>query len=645
MQKNIEKITKIGLLFLLLFSFWGGVIYKAFSLKTIGILSSLLLTVLCFIIILVIDKKSNHKQSLLHFEDWREKWNKNNKKNSLTIAYLFFFLISLLILINFQTEESIISPWQKIPYHFFFFYSLATITLLININKNNPLFLLLISFHYFLSFGIAVIIYKLGYGFDSFVHESTISHIIKNGSIEPRPFYYLGYYSLLVIFDKIFMVPYEFLNKFSTPILASILIPLTTYQALSKIFENKNTVKILLITFLIIPFGILTHTTPQTFSYLLLILSVLLGLTCNNYTDLIIIYLLSLVAIITQPVAGIPAFFYAIFLTLYHSGIKKRRNLIYLVLFLISFIALPLAFYLFNQTQGQIININNLFHLFSFEEFQLFTKNQENAGLNTIYFLIENFKFIFLFFVAYGIHLAVKHRQECRSYFIFIIMSLSGFFSYLLIKIQTFEFLISYEQQDYANRILNICAIFLLPFVFLALYQIISKMKEKNISIKIIFSILLIILSNTALYSSYPRFDRYHNSHGQSISKYDIEAVNWIEKNKETENYLVLANQQVSASALKSFGFKKYFPTKTGEIFYYPIPTSSPLYQYYLNMVYKKPTKKNMLEAMSFVGAEEGYFILNKYWWAFDKILKEAKIEADSYVEIGNGEIFIFKYK
>lgn len=80
-------------------------------------------------------------------------------------------------------------------------------------------------------------------------------------------------------------------------------------------------------------------------------------------------------------------------------------------------------------------------------------------------------------------------------------------------------------------------------------------------------------------------------------------------------------------------------------IFYYPIPTSGPLYQYYLNMVYKKPSRETMLAAMDSVGVNEGYFVLNKYWWAFPKILEEAKLEADSWEVIGDNDIYIFSYK
>ena len=51
--------------------------------------------------------------------------------------------------------------------------------------------------------------------------------------------------------------------------------------------------------------------------------------------------------------------------------------------------------------------------------------------------------------------------------------------------------------------------------------------------------------------------------------------------------YIVLANQSVSAAALLRFGFHTYY----GAQFYYAIPTGAPLYQSYLDMVYRGATR------------------------------------------------------
>ena len=81
-----------------------------------------------------------------------------------------------------------------------------------------------------------------------------------------------------------------------------------------------------------------------------------------------------------------------------------------------------------------------------------------------------------------------------------------------------------------------------------------------------------------------------------------------------------------------------------GDIFYYPIPTGAPLYKYFLKMVYEKPARATIEAAMDLTETREAYFVLNKYWWAFPKILEEAKIEADFTQEFDNGNVYVFKY-
>jgi hypothetical protein len=127
------------------------------------------------------------------------------------------------------------------------------------------------------------------------------------------------------------------------------------------------------------------------------------------------------------------------------------------------------------------------------------------------------------------------------------------------------------------------------------------------------------------------------------VSDDDISAVNWIEKDAGSENdFIVLANQQTSAAALKEFGFKKYYQDNT--YFYYPIPTGGEMYKVFLRMIQEEPERRLMEDIMEKTGVNIGYFAVNKYWWASKKIIDEAKLSADSYHEVNNGEIFIFKY-
>jgi archaellin len=398
---------------------------------------------------------------------------------------------------------------------------------------------------------------------------------------------------------------------------------------------------------------------------LFLVLAIITGLNCCNFFDLIIIYLLAFAALLTQPIAGLPALFLALILSVYHSDYKKFKKYFYALIYFLTAISLPLAFYIVEKNNlvsdtaansqtytgtTPVATTGGYFSAF-FSWFKITNLQQENIILNFIYFYGFNLSLAFLIVIILGAAVAWRYREQCRITAFYLGISLSLLTAYLLTKLLPFKFLISYERDNFSERIILCAAFFLLPFLIIAFFRIISPLLQHNNFIKISFFTFAAVLITTSFYLSYPRFDKYFNSHGYSIGKNDIKAVRWISDNAG-KDYIVLANQQVSVAALREYGFLKYYKiaaaaqpsASPGEVFYYPIPTGGPLYQFYLDMVYKKPSRETMEKAMDFAGVDEGYFVLNKYWWAFPKILDEAKLVADSWEEIGNGEVYIFKY-
>jgi hypothetical protein len=218
---------------------------------------------------------------------------------------------------------------------------------------------------------------------------------------------------------------------------------------------------------------------------------------------------------------------------------------------------------------------------------------------------------------------------------------LSFLLSYLLSQGLNFEHLIAYERDYYRQRILINSIIFFLPTIIIGLKYLLMKLSLTDKYFKFSALILGSLVLCASLYHSYPRHDNFYNSRGYSLSSQDIETVEFIEENSVNNDYIVLANQQVSLAALKTYGFKKYYQN---DIFYYPIPTSGKLYKYYLNMVYKGPSNETIKKARELTGAETVYFVINKYWWASIKIVDEASLFADEKYKLFNGDVYIFKY-
>jgi hypothetical protein len=277
---------------------------------------------------------------------------------------------------------------------------------------------------------------------------------------------------------------------------------------------------------------------------------------------------------------------------------------------------------------------------------------QENFLLNFIYFFINNYFWFIL--VGAIIILFQRHRlwpnkdfKKAYSLQLLSLAALAAISAYLISRGFSFNSLINYEQNNYAARLPIIALIILLPIYWELFYYLSKRALKKTKTTQIILLIATAIIMTIAVYGSYPRFDNYFNSRGYSTSGSDIEAVHIIEKLAQGKTYIVLADQQVSAGALHEFGFHNRYlkDNKQEEIYFYPIPTGGPLYQYYLDMVYKNANRETMLRAMEFSQTKRAYLIINKYWWASDKIIAEAKLSADFWQKIDNGKVYIFEYR
>ena len=654
-KKYLLKILYYLLINFSLFSIIGAFIYKIYKLNNFTIILTIILSQIIILIIPYFSKKFNiNIDNYLKIEaNTINGFNFNNKiikknlnKYKFIFVYILIFFVEIFILINSQTKEAVISPWEKINFLFLFLYTLLSFIIILNIYFKKDHSLILIILHTFLSFSIIAIIYKIGYGFDYFVHNASLDIIKERGILEPKPFYYLGHYALIIILNKITLIPIYILNKFLIPVLASIYFPLLLFRANKEWLKNKSLFLFSILGLLMIPFSFLTLSNPQNLAYLYLIFAILIGFVSKNYLDLFLLYIFSLASLSVHPIAGIPALFYAFLITIHHSDLKLKKHL-YRIILILNAISLPLAFLFLGdkdasqagtslETSAQSEGLLQSFYSF----FKLKNPNSEDFLLNFAYIYIFNLKFLLALIIGLGIFVAIKNKDKCSLIFINLFASLSLIVSFLIIKNMQFDYLISYERDNFSNRILNVALIFLLPFFILSFYKFTEKLFKGNKVIQYIFLIFLSIIISFSLYASYPRLDNYHNSHGYSVSESDLAASLWI-NNDSQEDYIVLANQQVSAAALSQFGFKKYFQN---DIFYYPIPTGGELYQYYLKMVYEKPDKETALEAAQLVEVKTVYFVINKYWWASEKIIREAKIEADSFKEIDNGELHIFKY-
>jgi len=615
----------------------SAIVYKIYALNWPGVLISLILSLVLWLALIKLisrDPIQSRKEKLslksLQLKDWL-----------LFGVYIALNLWSFYALWHSRSDAALVSPWTVVPGYFFVLYFLATavlITLIRRARSNQSLYtinFILIAGHYLLSVMIAVIVYKIGYGYDPFIHQATMDLIDKQGTVSPKPFYYLGQYGLLITIHKLTGLSLVWLDKLLVPVLATIFLPLALNNFVNKYFANKDYKQLLLLIVLIIPFSWFILTTPQNLAFLFLILTGLYGATGHRLTPV-----LALAACLIHPLAGIPALILSLLLLLYNYKHKINRKLArsaYLLLFLAALLGLPVAFYLSGQSQ-LTWSLNSFSSFFIALAPHLSLPYKETWLLNLSYFYGQNWQLIVTLLIIGGA--ITVHRRHARDFRLSaaMLLAIATLGSFFLVSQLSFN-LISYEQNDFAQRLLIVVVMLALPAIILALGRLTEKILTQNKFYRLSFLLILSFLISTSLYLSYPRADHYYNSKAYAVSQSDKEAVNWIE-GQSNRPYIVLANQQTGAMALRSLGFNRYYQN----LYFYPIPTSGPLYQYFLQMVYVRADRQTIEEAMNLAQVDEAYFVLPKYWWAFSKILAEAKLSADSWHKVGDGQIYIFKY-
>jgi len=613
-------------------------------------------------ILILSSRRKPGSRGLLKYPRFRIKSGMTKGGVLIILVYFILLIICYLILRNGQTLEPVRSTWTFVSKWFFVLYFGTTGFLIFLIRKLKTTWaLILCSLHLFFIFSIANIIWPLGFGFDSFIHSATEKYILQYGFILPKPFYYIGQYSLVTFLTKLFQISHVVIDKNLVPALAAILLPSTIYSSL------KNKISLLpassvggpipysLFLFLIIPFSIFTFTTPQNLADLLVIVMAFLSLgylvnkqgAISNKQEIFLMVLMALTVLSIHPIAGMAAMIFLLVLLTTRCKVKFwLKNIFYGFLclgILLAFILFSFLSPLYNVGLVNNFNLVDYFrNTFRWIPDLFLNTNIVHLFKTVVYFLWQPIILFFIIsFLAIAELLIIKKRKlPVTSYQLpvtFVILLLN---SVLVFSFLNFGFLVSYERGDFAWRIFNLGVYFLIPLAMMALIYILDKVWSKKLLYCYIVILLIAGGVTVSMYMSYPRQDIYYYTRGYNTSIYDFNAVKYIEDNTEGE-YVVLANQQVGVAALTIYGFRYFDDTH----FFYSIPRGSDLYNIFHKIAYNQEINRETIKPVKdLTGVNTAYFYLNDYWFNFDLIAPELLKIADNTIIIEQGKVWLFKF-
>ncbi len=633
----------------------GSISYYIASVPAAVFQAMVLLTPIAYTLI---QKKIGRPQGspLRFFKRSHDLWHEHKHKITQPIfvvsaAAIVLLMIVLETLQSSRIFDSVRSPWERIDSSVILIFFLSTLLIFTLLYKGReramtiPLFIFLL----FVFLSVVSIVFPIGYGFDSFIHKATETHLAEFGTITPKPFYYIGQYVLVLFSHHAFSIPVDFADTFLVPLLAAIMLPLAWFSAAAHTTNKPKTATLALVGIFLLPLGSFISTTPQGLANLWILLGILASvpfLFDQNNPSKLFFFLIGLSTLLIHPIAGIPLIIYfVLFFLNSHKDEHPMKRAFFWCVVISSSVVLPLSFItnaiVSNQKLG--VNLANLNPILLFQSlnFGVLFENKFSPLLDLVYLYGENVLLIVFLISAWAYFV---YRKELSNRFkVLIIMVFILAINYLILSNAIdFSFLIDYERSNFSSRLLPLMAFFMSPFLILGLGHISVNLRTRPVSIKIITIVLFVTVATSAFYITYPRRDAYETNRGFNVGQADIDAVYLIDDWAEGVPYVVLANQSVSAAAIKEIGFNYY-----GDMFFYPIPTGDALYQHFLQMNAdpNTTTAKAAVELVPMHGdVNTLFYVVNNYWWEAPKIIERAKATANDWRSVGGGLAFIFRY-
>lgn len=576
-------------------------------------------------------------------------FNFNKLKQLLAPAVFIALEIVLFVALFKKASMGVLrSPWEVLNYKFWIIFTLSNVALVFNlINKKSIRNVFLLCVHFFLIASIGIIVYTLGFGYDSFIHQATLNNIQNTGTIEPRLFMYIGQYGITFFAHHLSQIPLAMTNKLLLPILFALIWPSGLYYGLKYGFNwsYKNSyLAVLWSIFVGINFAVMT--TPQSLAFLFLafIIFILPEINKKEISSKFVL-LVAIMTMTIHPMAGLPLLIISgMFFSVRIEANSIIKGIIKYSILILSTVVLPFFLALYQKLNG--FSWSEIFStkLWPLVELPGLSWHQNyNFPLDMVHNIGSNYIWIYLMITLVGAYMIVKENKFIffKRLLTFVVILV---INYLIAKIFiNFNLQISYQKTDYLNRILYMIALSVLPVFLTAIYFWAKDVsKNKSIGQRSWLIIITTIFVGISTYFSYPVYDKYKNSKSFNVTETDIKTVQMIQEDADGQNYIVLANQMVGAAAIDQYGFAHYYNNN----FYYSMPLGvDNIYQNYLNMIEVNASREEAIAAMDKAGVDNLYLVVNNYWHSAKSAIQQAEQSANEKILVDEGVNTVFVYK
>ncbi len=499
------------------------------------------------------------------------------------------------------------------------------------------------------------LLYTIGYGFDGFLHVAGERVLATTGTLLPHPPYYMGQYVFTTWIARIADLDVALIDRWLVPLCAPLFLALAMLAATSA----KSRMPLIAGAFLI-PLTALIATTPHGFATVLGISALILAIGVSEQRiHPTAPLLIAAWCVLTHPLIGLPIAGAVLASVIYHRE-SRWRTMLAIICAIGAGVSVPLVFGFaasLGSSTGVALNAGAIFSWNGWQpllsswipwvgnRYALWPEASVwiEKLLPWLFVAIATSATIRSFTATHPRSLSAPSDPRPAPLLPWLIASFVTALSAGILSVGgDFGFLIDYERGNYADRLWLVAILLLIPVVLPELARLLDRARNAPRLSAIITLIAIGTIGAGTGYAALPRHDAVTPSRGWSVGSADIEAVKLIEEDANGEDYTVLANQSVSAAAVKTLGFKRY---ARNDVFFYPIPTGGDLYQLFLTASYNDPSRETMREAGDLGGSDLVYFVVNDYWWKSAELIEKAGASADRIFPIREGKVTVFKYE
>ena len=557
------------------------------------------------------------------------------------------------LLVNFYgawTAEPLVSPWQLFPPAFFLAYLVTTFAVVMVASlRTDRASLLLSTFHLFVSLSVAVMVFGIGFGFDPFIHRAAEMALVHDGAIEPRRLLYLGQYALVSGTNLLTGVQVMVIDKWLLPTLASLSLSFVSWLGLREGWGcSDKASRVFAHLVLLFPSMFFVFTVPFNLTLLILLIIAFILPLADTLSTKGTLALLGVFALLIHPLGGVPIVFLIGLTWILGMRRPRLRNSLLVVGSLVSALALPALFALYNILNGQPPIAIQPHIVFRFTS--LFT-DPYFPGEIPIPFFLEWFydfmRWLPRLLVVLALIFAWRRRAVWKSSptsTIMLVTALCGSL-FLLAGFFSFSDVILYEQLEFASRLLQAMLLLTTPWVLVWLIDLSRRHASRCFGFMTLGVFLASLFMTATWYLSYPQLNLKVRQLGASVSAVDVEVVRFLESRYDGEPFLVLSHQMTSAAAIQETGFRYYLETDDGPALWYAIPTGGKLYAYFLRLSTEGPSPDLIEEIREFANVRHIYFVTYDSWPSAGFIRSRSAVFADASYGVQGTKLVIYEYK